>query len=217
MYSWVQKRGKTPVRVRTDEKRHEILKAARAVIEEVGSHRASMTAIAARLGGSKATLYGYFATKERLLAAAMVDAVEARGLDLLTILNSQDTDAGRVLTAFGAAYLPFVTSAEITSLSRTAIAEAATSEFGRELYALGPQRVWAAVSAYLAGQMAEGKLRRAAPDLAAFQFKGLIEAGILEPRLFGVEPRFDPKEVVADAVAVFMASYGVPTGGADEP
>jgi AcrR family transcriptional regulator len=204
------------VRVRTDEKRREILRVARAVIEEVGYHRASMTAISARLGGSKATLYGYFATKERLFAAAMVDSLEARGEELLAILDTQDADVGRVLTTFGTAYLPFVTCTEIISLSRTAIAEAPTSEFGKELYALGPQRMWDAVSAYLAERMAEGRLRRASPDLAALQFKGLLEAGIMEPHWFGVRPHFEAAEVVASAVEVFMTSYGLPAGGSGE-
>jgi AcrR family transcriptional regulator len=204
------------VRVRTDEKRREILRAARAVIEEVGYHRASMTAISARLGGSKATLYGYFATKEQLFAAAMVDSLEARGEEMLAILNTQDADVGRVLTTFGTVYLPFVTCTEILSLSRTAIAEAPTSEFGKELYRLGPQRTWDAVSAYLADRMAEGRLRRAAPDLAALQFKGLLEAGIMEPCWYGVRPRFEATEVVAGAVRVFLAFYGLPAAGADE-
>lgn len=204
------------MRVRTDEKRRKILGAARAVIEEVGYHRASMTAISARVGGSKATLYGYFATKEQLFAAAMVDSLEARGEVMLAILNTRDSDVGRVLTTFGTAYLPFVTSIEIVSLSRTAIAEAPTSEFGRELYTLGPQRMWDAVSAYFAERMAEGKLRRASPDLAALQFKGLLEAGIMEPHWFGVPPRFEETEVVISAVAVFMTSYGLPASGSDE-
>jgi AcrR family transcriptional regulator len=204
------------VRVRTDQKRHEILKAARAVIEEVGYRGASMSAIAARLGGSKATLYGYFATKERLFAAAMVDAVEARGDALLALLDAQDPDLGRVLRAFGFAYLAFVTSGEIIAQSRTAIAEAAASELGKELYTLGPKRAWDAICVYLADRTAEGKLRCTAPRLAAYQLKSLIEAGIMEPQLFGVAPLFDPTEVVDSAVRVFMASYGRPAGGADE-
>jgi AcrR family transcriptional regulator len=186
------------------------------VIEEVGYHRASMTAIAARLGGSKATLYGYFSTKEQLFAAAMVDSLEARGEELIAILDTQDTDVGQVLTTFGTAYLPFVTSNEIVSLSRTAIAEAPASEFGKELYALGPQRMWAAVSAYLADRMADGGLRRAEPDLAALQFKGLLEAGLMEPHWFGVRPRFKETDVVTSAVAVFMTAYGLSASGSDK-
>jgi AcrR family transcriptional regulator len=198
------------VRVRTDVKRQEILRAARAVLEELGYHHASMAAISARLGGSKATLYGYFPTKERLFAAVMVDAVEARGEALLETLDANEADIGGVLRTFGTAYLAFVTSADVIAVSRTAIAEAGVSELGRELYVLGPQRAWVAVAAYLAARMDDGRLRRSSPDLAAFQFKALLEAGVLEPMLFGVQSRLVPADVVATAVAMFMGFYGAP-------
>src|SRR5262245_42582115 len=59
------------MRVRTEEKRQAILRAAQQVFEEHGFEGASMDAISRRLGGSKATLYGYFRTKEELAIAVL--------------------------------------------------------------------------------------------------------------------------------------------------
>ena len=49
------------MRVRNEEKRLEIIRIAAELFDELGYERTSMSTIAARVGGSKATLYGYFA------------------------------------------------------------------------------------------------------------------------------------------------------------
>ena len=59
------------MRVRTEVKRQEIIRIAGELFEERGYDRTSMSAIAARVGGSKATLYGYFKSKEELLLAVL--------------------------------------------------------------------------------------------------------------------------------------------------
>lgn len=197
------------MRVRTDEKRQAILNAARAVFEEVGYARASMAAISARLGGSKATLYGYFDTKEKLFAAAMTDALSERGDTMLAILDDHDGDVAAVLTRFGRHYLTFVTSPEIQSLIRTSVAENQISDVGREVYELGPRRGWGAVERYVRAQVAKGRLKAPDPTFAAIQFKGLVEAGIVEPLLYGVPPCYEIDQVVTAAVEVFLARYGV--------
>lgn len=57
------------MRVRTEAKRDAILEAAAEVFLEAGFEGASMSQIAARAGGSKRTLYGYFPSKEELFVA----------------------------------------------------------------------------------------------------------------------------------------------------
>src|SRR5437763_16491787 len=59
----------TPETVRSDRKRRQILDVAREVFLEEGFAAASMSTIAARLGGSKGTLYNYFKSKDELFAA----------------------------------------------------------------------------------------------------------------------------------------------------
>src|SRR5438094_8467146 len=58
-------------RVRTEEKRSDIVRIASEAFDELGYDRCSMAAISERLGGSKATLYGYFPSKEELLRAVL--------------------------------------------------------------------------------------------------------------------------------------------------
>ena len=54
---------------RRDQRREAILEVAREVFTEEGYAAASMSTIAARLGGSKGTLYNYFKSKEELFGA----------------------------------------------------------------------------------------------------------------------------------------------------
>ena len=61
-------------------------------------------------------------------------------------------------------------------------------------------------------QVGAGRLRVDDPGLAAAQFIGLLQAGVLNELLFGVREAPDAAEVeriVDAAVAVFLARYGV--------
>ena len=57
------------MRVKTPARREAILAVAADVFKEMGFEGASMAEISARIGGSKATLYGYFKSKEELFVA----------------------------------------------------------------------------------------------------------------------------------------------------
>jgi AcrR family transcriptional regulator len=195
------------MRVKTEGRRQAIIDAALEVFKEVGYERASMAEISARVGGSKATLYNYFKSKEELFAAAMLEAVEAQGLPLLGLLDREDVDVAETLTNFGRAFMRFVTSAMVASTIRMAIAEGANSSLGSLLYARGPQRVWQELATRLAEMMDAGALRKSDPEIAALHLKSLLEAGLLEPALYGAPPLFDEETGARWAVEAFLQGY----------
>src|SRR6185503_2012421 len=92
------------MRVRTEEKRREIVRIAAELFEELGYERTSMSAIAARVGGSKATLYGYFASKEDLLRAVLDHDVNEEAERLMQELLAEK-DLRSSLVRLGIAYL----------------------------------------------------------------------------------------------------------------
>lgn len=195
------------MRVKTDAKRAAIIAEATELFREVGYERASMAEIASRVGGSKATLYNYFNSKEELFAVVMMDAMEDRGEELMTLLDPSQDDTRKVLERFGTAYLAFVTAPDALAMSRTAIAEGANSELGRDMYRRGPKRGWQMVADYLATLQQRGVLRSVDVSLMASHLKGLLEAGTLEPRLFGAEPEFAADLAIASAVNAFLQLY----------
>lgn len=195
------------MRAKTDEKRNAIIAAATAVFEEVGYRGASMAMISARLGGSKATLYGYFHSKEQLFATVVTAALDETGEEMLASLASDD-DIATVLTRFSRLYLDLVTRPEIVAIQRTVLSESQNTTLGREVYQIGPQRGLDALTDFFAARAARGEIDLPSPELGALYFKSLLEAGIAEPLLYGLDEVRDKTEAVETAVAAFMKIYG---------
>jgi AcrR family transcriptional regulator len=196
------------MRVKTDSRRQAILDAARIVFNEEGYERASMAQICARVGGSKATLYRYFPSKEELFADAMFDAMDEQGRGMLDLLDPGEPDVAKVLLRFGDAYLVFMSGPQVLRVMRLAITEGGRSEFGAKLYRLGPKRGWSSISDYIAEIMTKGILPQSDPHMAAMHLKGLLDSGFIVPMLFGAEPELERKAAVAGAVTAFLRAYG---------
>ncbi len=195
------------MRGKTDARREAILETATELFREVGYERASMAEISARAGGSKATLYNYFRSKEELFAAVMMEAIEDQGRRVMDMLDPSNADVRTVLLCFGEAYLNLVTAPETLAMTRTAIAEGAQSKLGASLYKRGPMRGWEEVAAYMGQLQERGILAPADSWLAAIHLKGLLEAGYVEPLLWGANAREELGPSVAAAVDVFLRAY----------
>ncbi len=196
------------MRVKTEDRRQAILHAAMEVFREVGYERASMAEIAARVGGSKSTLYGYFASKEDLYASAMLDTAREEATKLERMLDASHASITVVLEEFGKSYLYFVTSPDLVAKKRSIFGQGWFSSVGPLLYAGGPKQTLRKLAEYIERQMQAGLLRRADPDIASMHLQGLLEAGIVEPGLFGVPPRLPIEDAVPCAIKAFLAIYG---------
>lgn len=196
------------MRVKTDERRDAILSAALELFYEVGYERASMAAISARLGGSKQTLYSYFKSKEELFSAAMVDAMEERGYQLLELLDRDSMDLRSTLSKFAEAYLDFIASPEIILNGRIAIGAASSGDLGAHLYQLGPRRLWDEITVYLADRIERGQLHAPDARIATLHFQGLLEAGYAEPLMFGAPPLLNRHDAAHAAIDTYMRAYG---------
>jgi AcrR family transcriptional regulator len=196
------------MRVKTQDRRDAIIQAAMAVFSEVGFERASMAEIAVRVGGSKATLYGYFASKEELYVAAMQEAIAAQAGEISRLLDPARTDIRAVLEAFGFAYLTAVLSPVVLASKRTMMGQGGASVLGPQLYEHIERCAWTPVATYLETLMARGDLRPADPRIATYQLQGLLDAGLIEPSLHGVTPRLSIAEAAPLAVDAFLRIYG---------
>ncbi|HEY9064731.1 MAG TPA: TetR/AcrR family transcriptional regulator [Burkholderiaceae bacterium] len=199
------------MRVKTEAKREAILEVAAKVFQELGYERASMDEIAARVGGSKVTLYGYFSSKQQLL----LDVVKHMGDRHLSpafdeLVPGRD-DVVDVLRRFGEKFLAFICSPEAVGGYRIVVAQAGQSDIGRGFFELGPKRGQDQVQAYLQAEMAAGRLQQADASVAAQHLMALLGAEAHEPLLMGAmlpPTRQRIKQMVERAVAVFMAAYG---------
>ena len=195
---------------KSDSKRQAILENAYRLFRAQGFDGTSMTDITSHVGGSKATLYSHFPSKEELFVECMMAALENYMSDTLKHLDASRSDPEAALRNFGTSVLNFICSPEQVEVRRLMIAEAARSGTGKlffdKITALRSQ-----ISSFLAACMASGLLRRDDPDLAADHLGALLEAEVLEPLLLHVrEAAPDEKETALAArraVAAFLRAY----------
>jgi AcrR family transcriptional regulator len=200
------------VRVKTDLKRDEIITCAAQVFRELGFERASMSEIAARMGGSKATLYGYFASKEELFVTVTQAEAHAHLEPAMVELQSGDVDIRTALRRFGQKVLAFLVQPEHVAVTRMVMGESGRSDIGRRYYLNGPQRGLEFLTHYLREVMEKGILRPAEPYFMAQHLLGLLECEWVPRRLFGAEPEPPTALIISEAVAravdAFLAAYG---------
>ncbi len=198
------------MRVKTDAKRREILEAAGEVFREHGFAGASMTAVAERVGGSKATLYRYFGSKEDLFVTMMLDAVLDHANAVFDTLRPSD-DLRRTLERFGAGLLALTLSEESLSVRRNSIAEGSRSGVGQRLYDRGAKVLWSRMADFLAAEMSAGRLRREDPWMVAMHLRGMLEADLVNRALVGAPVDTRPsrlREHAARAVEALLRAYG---------
>lgn len=194
------------MRVRTEEKRHEILRIAARLFEELGYERTSMSMIASQVGGSKATLYGYFPSKEELLRAVLDHDVNEEADRLMhEFLAEKDLRSG--LIRLGISYLSrhHARAASIRTVANQPIAE--------EFYTNVLRPAWQRLADRFAEMMKEGRLKFADPWTTAMHWKGLNEWDLLEKHLLTAASACEPNQIVSAATAAADAFLKVYAAG----
>jgi AcrR family transcriptional regulator len=199
------------MRVKTEAKRDAIVQAASAVFRDLGFEGASMVEIAARVGGSRATLYGYFRSKEELFIAVIHDAAKSHFDPAFAALAQEvDGDLAQTLQRFGERVLTAMCAQEFIQAQRAVIAESGRSDIGRLFYEGGPKKGAAEVAGFLALQMRMGRLRTADADVAANHLLALLQSETVLPSLLGVVgplTRKELRESTRRSVQVFLGGY----------
>ena len=173
-----------------------------------------MSAIAAKLGGSKGTLWSYFESKEVLFAAVIERVTDAFRARLLVILNTRDA-IGPALRRFCAEFLRKITSPEAIALHRLVVGETNRfPEVGRIFYARGPQLTQRLLADFIEAAMARGELRSDDALTAARQLTALCMYGGHQQMLMGLAQALTPEAIQAEvdrATATFLRAYATET------
>jgi AcrR family transcriptional regulator len=221
------------MRKKTEGKRQAILAVATQTFRDMGFQNASMNEIAARLGGSKATLYSYFPSKEAILLEVMRNVADQHMEEFYSFLEcpfpaiSHDSqhqvndvfselqrpvdDIGLTLRRFGNKFISFICSPELLAIRRLLIAESGRSQIGRFYYERGPSKGMERIAIFLDSAMKNGQLIQADPSVAAAHLRGLLESELHERYLLNVDEALSETRIsqaVDCAVRVFLAAYG---------
>ena len=193
-----------------DQRREMIMNVAREVFFEQGYTAASMSTIAARLGGSKGTLYNYFKSKEELFEAQVREMCGAAADRILEV--AADGEPRETLTRLGEQYLQHLYSQQTVQMFRILVAEAQRSpELARVFYEVGPARGQKGLESYLVAAKARGLIQAVDCALAAEQFLSLCKGRMHLQFLLNLIPALTPAQIrvqIGQAVDAFMKLYG---------
>lgn len=198
-------------RVRTEEKRAEIVRAATEAFDELGYDRCSMAEISERVGGSKATLYGYFCSKEDLLRAVLQCQV-AGEFDRRMEEFHEAADLRDALINLGIAYHKKRLSSLPVANIRAIVNQPSCSNMGKEFYEGVIRPAFQRMADHFGRLMDQGRLKRADPWTAIMHWKGLNDWDLFERRLIGAisgPEDVDIEKIATEAADAFLKLYGV--------
>jgi len=195
-----------------DARREAILDVAAEVFLEEGFDAASMSTIAAKVGGSKSTLYNYFKSKEEIFQAHIERYCGWQGAEMFQLLDDEVEDVRAALTRLGRRYLTNVMSdRNMRHFRLIATASERSPDLGRTFYEAGPLRGARLLGGFLARMKLEGRIDVEDPIAAGHQFIGLCQNRMLKARLVNYVGQPTSEEVDAEvktAVTTFMAAFG---------
>jgi AcrR family transcriptional regulator len=185
------------------------------MFSEDGYAATSMSQIAARLGGSKATLYKYFPSKEELFAASLEDLITCFREQLLPPVPA-DGDLAGALSDLCRKLVDTMLSPPLVALFRLVVAESPRfPELGRAYYdkvvAPGTERL----AGFLQQCMERRLIRTADPILAASHLAALCRANLHFKVLATVETLPSRRDIEAEAdaaAACFLAAFRIDQG-----
>ncbi len=196
------------MRRKTDERRLAILGAAHLAFAEAGFRNTTIEDIARRFGGSKATIYSYFRSKEELFVAVTEAFISGAILEAFSLLDPADEDIAANLAVFGCAYLRAVLRSDVLALRSMVAIEGQTSSLAATFHASGPARAEGDLERFFAVHRQAGRI--AVDRLGARRLLALLEAEFLEARLFGVIDLPNDAQIAASvalSIEAFLRIY----------
>jgi AcrR family transcriptional regulator len=150
---------------RKQDRRQAIIEAARSSFLEHGYAGTSMSGLLKTLGGSKATLWGYFRSKEELFAAVIEEVSLQFRAEIQDVLATE-ADLEHTLVAFCRTFLRKITSSDGQATWRLVVAESGRfPEVGKIFHGRAAGPVQGALRTFLAHQIENDRLVKEDPTI----------------------------------------------------
>jgi AcrR family transcriptional regulator len=201
--------GTIPRTSRGEHRRAALLDAGCELFLELGYEGVSVEEIVRRVGGSKASVYSYFGSKEGLFWAVL-DRLSEEFIIELGVPAEADADVEGTLIAVGQRFLRVFLDPSLCGLFRTMIAESSRfPELARAFYESGRERSLQTLGHYLQLQHRAGRIDCPDHENMATQFLELMKGTPHFRMLLSLPPfanGFDPDAHIVEAVKLFL--YG---------
>jgi TetR/AcrR family transcriptional repressor of mexJK operon len=192
-------------------KAEQIYAAARQIFMESGYEAASMDAVAARAGVSKATIYVHFEGKQ-----ALFESIVRRHTETLfsqVELPEKTTDLRQALTILANSFVQMILTPDALSIYRVVAAEAARQpEIGEAFYAAGPAYARQKVADYFLSLLRRGMMRmtEAEAPILANLFLSMLSGDCHASAMFGRDQgKACLENQIRTAVDLVVSRYGV--------
>jgi AcrR family transcriptional regulator len=194
-----------------------MLDAAYELFLERGFEGTSVSDVVRRSGGSLATLYACFGSKEGLFEA-IVGEISAQILAPLDALELESRPIDQALRLFGERFLSLVMAPEALRWHRMCVTEGPKfPELRAAFVRTGPGHARERLAEFLAAQVKAGRLRVDDPLTAALHFFALVKSETHLAAVCGEPLEVSPAEIteqVRRAVDVFLHGYAGDPGTA---
>jgi TetR/AcrR family transcriptional repressor of mexJK operon len=200
---------------RSARKRRVVVDAATTLFLRHGYLGTSMDQIAAFAGVSKPTVYKFFADKEQLFTAIVMETLDRAGGPFLAELSRlAETRSGQLaddLRDLARRYLATVTQPAVLQMRRLVIgASHQLPALASAYYERAPEQTLRTLADCFRRLADRGLLRAPDPDQAAAHFAFLVLGRALDKSLFCGDQPFTTEELAAQAdagAAAFLAAY----------
>lgn len=199
------------MRQKTEQRRDLIIDTAEQVFYECGIEATSMSEIAKRVGGSKATLYNYFPGKDDLVIAMLNRRVER---NLCTFLTHTTGEAGALvkssLQAYAVQFSTWAMNRDNLRMWRMLQQYAQFRELGKRFYQNTHITMRAAIEQQLQVWTEQGQLKPADTRIMARHLLALIKAEHFDDALWVhiIPKKTDIQAAAQRAIEAFLAIYG---------
>lgn len=198
-------------KITADERRNHILDIAHKAFIEEGYAGASMSRIAASLGGSKTTLYNYFASKKDLFVA-VADRECTKLFDHIFVATEIGGDFRARTFELARRLLTAMLDDDMIASYRLIVAESGRfPEIGHAAHEIALRRGLLHLSAFFKKAMEQGDMRNADVSVAAEQFLDLISGTLHKQRLWNVVTDVSVDTITLEAGRIantFIAAFG---------
>ncbi|MFQ3201010.1 MAG: TetR/AcrR family transcriptional repressor of mexJK operon [Zhongshania sp.] len=196
------------VRIKSEEKRKQIIDAAGALFISSGFEKVSMEEIAKSAGVSKQTIYSHFGNKQQLFTSAIDDKCDEYHLVPDKIESS--IHCQEYLVSFCIHLSALLTSEDAIGMFRVCVGEAGRSEVGELFWEAGPGKIRKQLANYLTEQNKLGHLKIDNIEIAAAQLISMIAYETQLRSVLGLQKyrsNLELKEYVSHCAQMFYKAY----------
>jgi AcrR family transcriptional regulator len=198
------------LRTKSDEKWQQIIDTATSIFALKGFENTSMADISAKVGGSKATIYNYFKSKEEIFIEAVKCFASSKKAQMLECLQVCNGDIREILFNYGVNLLELITKPEVIAARRMIFSPTTSEELAQLFYEKGAKQATEILSNFLRQQIEKGAIIECDELIAARTLNALLIHNPLEFAMYQIQTEYTRQEIekfVEQALFVFLSAY----------